>query len=124
MSEKRGNTMRPKDYEGGESLDNFHANFQILRDIEFVSKLLPSSYIVQESNSRGSIHCKSSIGIKMPRYRNQSTGEWVNDAEDTEMWEYIVKAIKQHFGERFQEIFHNTCFLHTDFTIYLKPTHK
>lgn len=112
--------MVPKDYDGGESLDNFHANFQVLRDIEFMKRILPDYYIVQESNKRGSIHCKSDRGIRLSPYRNESTGAMVTDAEDEEMWSYIVGAIKQNFGDRFQEIFHNTCFCHTDFTVYLK----
>lgn len=120
MSEKRSHTIAPKDYDGGESLDNFHANFQILRDIDFMQKILPSHYIVQESNKRGSVHCKSSIGIKLPPYINKSTGNWVIDQEDEEMWDYIMKAIKQNFGDRFQEVFHNTCYCHIDFTVYLK----
>jgi hypothetical protein len=44
----------------------------------------------------------------------------ITDQEDEEMWEYIMKAIKQHFGPRFSEVFHNTCFCHVDFTVYLK----
>lgn len=114
--------MGPRDYDGGESLDNFHSNFQILRDIQFIQGILPKHYIVQESNKTGSIHCKSTIGIKLPPYQNKSTGNWVNDAEDEEMWGYIMKAIKKQFGDRFQEVFHNTCFCHVDFTIYLNPT--
>lgn len=119
MAERRSNHLGPKDYDGGESLDSFHSNFQILRDIQFIQKLLPSHYIVQESNKRGSVHCKSAIGIKLPPYQNK-IGNWINDAEDEEMWSYIMKAIKQHFGPRFQEVYHNTCFCHVDFTVHLK----
>lgn len=119
MSEKRSD-YKPRDYDGGESLDNFHANFQVVRDIEFMKRLLPSYYVVQESSTRGSIHCKSDHGIRLSPYLNTSTGAMVTDAEDEEMWSYIVGAIKQHFSSRFQEIFHNTCFCHTDFTVYLK----
>lgn len=120
MSERRSNHLGPRDYDGGESLNNFHSNYQIIRDIKFMQGILPSHYVVQESSKRGSVHCKSSIGIKLPPYKNASTGNWVNDAEDEEMWDYIIKAIKQHFGKRFQEVFHNTCFCHVDFTVYLK----
>lgn len=120
MSQRRSNHLGPKDYDGGESLGNFHANAQILADMRFLQGILPSHYIVQESKSHGSIHCKSSIGIKLPPYQNKNTGNWVDDAEDEEMWGYIMKAIKQNFGERFQEVFHNTCHCHVDFTIYLK----
>jgi hypothetical protein len=110
MAEKRSNHMGPRDYDGGESIDSFHSNFQILRDIDFLKKILPSHYVVQESNKRGSVHCKSKVGIRL----------YPSDQEDEEMWGYITKAIKQHFGDRFQEVFHNTCFCHVDFTVYLK----
>jgi hypothetical protein len=90
-------------------------------DIFFVKSILPESYTVQESKKKGSIHCKSSIGIRKSPYLNQSTGTVVKDAEDDEHWDYIFKAIVNHFGKRFQEIYHNTCFCHVDFTIYLKP---
>lgn len=82
---------------------------QIEEDIQFVKSILPEHYNVQESKKKGSIHCKSPIGIR------QRT-----DAEDDEHWGYVFQALKQHFGERFQEVFHNTCFCHVDFTIYLK----
>ena len=35
-------------------------------------------------------------------------------------WYLIVKAIKQEFGERFQEIYHDICTNHMCFTVYLK----
>lgn len=88
-------------------------NKQLNDDIVFVKRLLPSHYSVTESNKKGSIHCKSSIGIRL---------SLSSDKEDDEMWSYIVRAIKQKFGERFSEIFHNTCFCHVDFTIYLKQS--
>ena len=124
MAERRSNHLGPKDYDGGESLDSFHSNYQILRDIKFMQGILPSHYVVQESARRGSIHCKSRIGIRLPPYLNKNAGIMVDDAEDEEMWSYIMKAIKQNFGERFQEVFHNTCFCHVDFTIYLKSQSK
>lgn len=116
-----GSLILDTDLDGGQSLDNFHSNHQIAADVRFIQKILPSHYAVQESNKIGSVHCISTIGIKKSPYINQSTGNWVDDAEDDEHWGYIIGAIKQHFGERFQEVFHNVCFLHKDFTIYLKP---
>lgn len=88
-------------------------------DIQFVKSILPEHYTVQESKKKGSIHCKSPIGIRESPYMNQSTGKMVTDAEDEEHWEYIFKSLKKHFGKRFQEVDHNTCFCHVDFTIYL-----
>jgi hypothetical protein len=84
-----------------------------MTDIEFVKKILPDSYTVKESNKPGSIHCVSKTGII-------NKNILFDDVEDEDHWEYIFKAIKQHFGERFQEVYHNVCFLHKNFTIYLK----
>lgn len=110
----------PKDIDGGQSLQEFHSKDQIARDVKFVISILPFHYTVEESDKRGSIHCVSPQGIRKSPYLNQSTGATVTDAEDEEHWGYIFGAIKQHFGERFQEVFHNVCLCHTDFTIYLK----
>lgn len=111
--EPKDYSLRPKDYEGGQSLQSFHSTDQIAKDILFVKALLPNHYIVNESAKRGSIHCKSAIGIKLPNTK---------DSEDEEMWGYVFKAIQQNFGERFQEVYHNTCYCHVDFTIYLKQS--
>lgn len=108
----------------------------IQTDIDFVKSVLPDHYTVKESKKQGSIHCKSPKGIVKPPYtvrvredvvegRNamnmyQYRTVIVSDAEDIEHWNYIFNAIKQHFGSRFQEVFHNTCTNHVDFTIYLK----
>lgn len=78
-------------------------------DIDFVISILPDTYTVKESNTKGSINCVSPTGIFKGK-----------DSEDNEHWEYIFKAIKNHFKDRFQEVDHNTCFNHVNFTIYLK----
>jgi hypothetical protein len=114
---------------------------KVVSDIEFVKSILPEHYTVQESKKKGSIHCKSEIGIRKAPYKKRvreydpmKVSEHnpmapapyrykaitITDAEDEEHWEYIFQAIKQHFGERFLEVFHNTCFCHVDFTVYLK----
>jgi hypothetical protein len=105
MAQPKSN-YKIRDYNGGESLQSNHSKIQIDRDIAAVERILPSYYIVDESAIRGSIHCVSRLqrGI-----------------DDDERWDYTFKAIKQHFGDRFQEVFHNTCTNHIDFTIYLKP---
>lgn len=115
----------------------------ISEDIAFVRTILPAHYTVQESKSKGSIHCKSEIGIRKSPYKKRvreynpmmvsendvmATAPYryneitVTDAEDEEHWKYIFQALKQHFGGRFLEVFHNTCFYRVDFTIYLKQT--
>lgn len=78
-------------------------------DIQKVKAILPDHYEVKESRSPNAIHCVSSVGIRKDI-----------DAEDDEHWSYIMKAFKKHFGDRFSEVFHNVCFCHTDFTIYLR----
>lgn len=107
----------------------------VLEDIEWVKSILPDTYTVEELKSKeGSIRCRSLKGIRkspynikvrekdndkgMLSYRYKVTT--VTDAEDEEHWEYIFEAIKQHFGHRFQEVYHNTCYCHVDFIIYLR----
>lgn len=75
-------------------------------DIEFITSILPSSYTVKETD--GGVNCFSREGIKYNK-----------DADDDEHWSYIVKALKQHFGVRFKEIFHQVCSNHQQFTVYL-----
>lgn len=105
----------------------------VVEDIDFVKSILPKHYEVSESNNKGSIHCRSSIGIRKPPYINRVREQpkegvlvfsyrniLVTDHEDEERWLCLFKAIKQHFEDRFREVYHNTCFCHVDFTIYLK----
>jgi|LakMenE18May11ns_1017448.scaffolds.fasta_scaffold9959546_7 hypothetical protein len=95
----------------------------IIEDIQFMKSILPEHYEVKESKKSGSIHCKSSIGLRKTPYNSFDSFKRpiiVDDAEDEEQWFYIVEAIKAKFGERLQEIDHNTCFCHVDFTIYLR----
>jgi hypothetical protein len=61
-------------------------NIQIQSDIELVKSILPSSYMVVESSTEGSIWCKSNIGIRKLPYLNKS-GRLINDDEDEEAWE-------------------------------------
>lgn len=88
-------------------------------DLEFVKSLLPSHYEVGESKKAGSIHCVSEIGLRKLPYLG-SSGNLITDQEDDPSFFRFVKSIKQYFGDRYQEIDHNTCFCHVDFTIYLK----
>ncbi len=90
----------------------------IAQDIAYVKKLLPTHYTVSESETPGSVHCKSPLGIVKPPYSGESG--IVDDAEDPEHWSYIMQALKKNFGDRFQEVNHNVCSCHMDFTIYLK----
>lgn len=81
---------------------------QIQQDIDFVKSVLPSHYIVRESRpERRSIHCISSIGI---------------EERPPQLWENILDLFKNYFGDRFQEVFHNVCANHTNFSIYLKKS--
>lgn len=101
------------------SITNF--NKQVINDIEFVKGFLPKSYKVGESKKLGSIHCVSPIGFVKPAYQD-SRGHWITDAENEIAWASFLATIKAHFGKRFQEVDHNTCINHVDFTIYLKQS--
>ena len=74
-------------------------------DLEFMMRVLPTHYTCV-LRPHG-VHCYSSEGIP-------------EDKGEDEHWELIVKAIEQNFGDRFQEIFHQTCTDHLKFTVYLK----
>jgi len=103
----------------------------VQQDIDFVKSILPSHYTVREyRRRRGDIFCTSPIGIVKPPYKmsfRDPVGDGyrlketvVTDHEDVEHWEYIFKAIKQHFADRFMEVFHQTCTNHITFIIHLK----
>ena len=92
---------------------------QVVADIAFVKSILPESYKVGESKKLGSIHCVSETGIVKPSYQDLR-GHWVTDEENEIAWQSIFITIKTYFGNRFQEVYHNTCTNHVDFTIYIK----
>lgn len=87
---------------------NTNFDKQLVEDMEWVKEILPASYVVSESVKLGSIHCVSPTGIP-------DGSRWGSD---------IFPVIQAHFGERFQEVYHNTCYNHVDFTIYLKPINQ
>jgi len=93
---------------------------QVKADIELVEMILPAHYDVKPGKKEGSIHCVSNTGIRKKPYAG-ANGIIIDDDEDEKAWRAIVRKVKNQFGERFQEIFHNVCFCHKDFTIYLKP---
>ncbi len=98
---------------------------QDIRDMLYVRSILPEHYDVMPSKTKGSIHCKSPIGMRKPPYTTDPSFDYpsgikATDAEDINAWDFFFWQIKKHFGERFSEVFHNTCFCHVDFTIYLK----
>ncbi len=74
----------------------------MLKETEYIKNLLPSHYHC-EPRVNG-VHCHSTTGIS-----------------DDEHWELIILAIKKRYGDRFQEIFHQTCSNHYTFTVYIKP---
>ncbi len=75
---------------------------QYINDIVAVGSILPDHYTLKEFAD--AIRCISKTGIK-------------SEAE----WELTIVHLKNHFGERFIEIDHNTCTYHVDFVIYFKP---
>jgi len=76
-------------------------------DFGFFRKVMPSYYVTIDSSLTGSrpekIRCRSNFGV-----------------EDKESWEYLMKAFRQRWGDRFIEVNHTVNTNHTDFTIYLK----
>lgn len=82
-------------------------------DIEFIKRILPAHYKVEQSNESSvntlAIRCTSEKGI-----RNEI------DAEDHEHWGYIMGALKYKFGSRSFHVYPNACSFHTDFTIYVR----
>lgn len=76
-------------------------------ETEFMKSILPSHYTCEPRDN--GVHCYSEIGIQKGK-----------DAEDDEHWEYIMKAIRQKFSDRFMEVYHKTCTNHVKFTVYIK----
>lgn len=76
-------------------------------DIEFITSILPYHYEVRESKKRGNVYCRSNIGIP-----------------EDDLWRLLVDKLKEHFGNRLVEIYHNVCYLHSDFVVYLQPLHS
>jgi hypothetical protein len=75
----------------------------MIEETKWMKNLLPSHYTCEPREN--GVHCHSPIGI---------------DENDPEQWDYTFKAIKQKFGERFMEVFHQTCTNHVKFTVYLR----
>lgn len=73
-------------------------------ETKFMQRLLPDHYTCEPRES--GVHCYSEKGI---------------DENDKEQWLYTIEAIKQKFGSRLLEVFHQTCTNHLKFTVYLKP---
>lgn len=69
-------------------------------DVQFMAELLPDHYRTTATNN--GVQCDSKTGIV-----------------DDEHWGYIMKAIKAHFGGRFQEVYHQTSTHHVHFIVYV-----
>lgn len=67
---------------------------------EIIKGLLPEHYYCEET--KGGINCKSNIGM--------SEGSYVA----------FIDGIKDIFKKQFQEIFHQVCTDHLQFTVFLK----
>lgn len=74
-------------------------------DLSFLDDLLPQ-YNIQVVKEGNGIRCRSTTGI--------------SDENKDREWNTVFVQIKKHFGKRFSEVFHSTCYNHIDFTIYLK----
>ena len=83
-------------------------------ETEWIKSILPDHYTC-ESRENG-VHCHSSIGIN----DDHMIGDDYNPETD-DQFGLIVKAIEQKYGDRFMEIYHQTCTYHSKFTVYLRP---
>ena len=72
-------------------------------DAIYMQKLLPDHYTC-ETRENG-VYCNSRIGV---------------DDCDPEHWDYIYKAILQKFGDRFMEVYCQTCTNYMSFTVFLR----
>lgn len=76
-------------------------------DLQAVEKILPKHY--ETWHTDGAIRCISQNGI--------------TEVGDT--WESMVmQRLKEHFQDRFKEVYHSTNTNHRDFTIYFKAAPK
>ena len=76
------------------------------KETEWMKGLLPADYVCEPRDN--GVHCYSTEGI-------------ADDKGLCDHWDLICKAIKQKFGDRFMEIFHQTCTYHKKFTVYIRP---
>ena len=76
----------------------------MIEETAWMASILPSHYTCEPREN--GVHCHSPIGISEC---------------DTEHWGYIEKAIEQKYGERFMEIFCQTCTNNVKFTVFLRP---
>lgn len=85
-------------------------------DLITVKKNLPETYILTTGESIGThgtsqwIRCVSSTGIQK------------DGADDNKEWEKFFEFLKNWFGDRFIEVYHNTCTWHVDFVIYYRKS--
>jgi hypothetical protein len=70
-------------------------------DFFVINNLIPDHYKCVEKDH--GIHCFSKIGF-------------VKEKD----FDIFFERIKKHLGDRFQEVYCNTCTYHIDFTIYFK----
>ncbi len=73
------------------------------KETEFMNRLLPDHYTCEEREN--GVHCYSDIGIS---------------EEGCNVWDTVMEEIREEFGDRFIEVFHQTCTNHVKFTVYLK----
>lgn len=84
------------------------------KDLDFLKSMLPEHYEITsgETNKGGNwIKCASGVGLR------------VNGNDDKEQWDYVEKAIDNHFGERLQEIYFNTHSYYSNFVVYFKESY-
>lgn len=83
----------------------------LTEEAEFMEKILPEHYTITAREKY--VQCTSPTGIRKNIFGY--------DEEDDEHWDFILNAIRQKYGARFQEVYHNTCTYHVNFSVYIKP---
>ena len=74
-------------------------------DVDIVRSILPFVYTVKET--KGGVNCESNtIGIS------------------DEYWDQVMSDLVEVFGERFEEVFHQVCGGHMQFTVFLEGRGK
>ncbi len=80
-------------------------------DVKWIASILPADYTC--SPLANGVKCRSMNNI------GKGNKYGIRD-DDVEHWDYVMKAIRQKYGDRFIEVDHVTCCNHQHFNVYLR----
>lgn len=72
-----------------------------ISDKQFIEHILPDHYTLDEYVP-GAIWCRSNEGL------------------EADEWDKVFASVKDHFGDRFREVYHNVNYMHKHFCVYYK----